>query len=147
MRLRDVMSHTVTTLHPDDTVRQAMHTFLQTGIKGAPVMDSGHVVGIVSEKDMFRALYPSVTDYYSNPELWMEEQELEANAQSVAQKRVRDIMTREVITAPSDTPIMQAGAMMLAHRVHRIIVVESGKLVGIATRSDIFRNVFKRFSS
>ena len=145
MRLRDVMSHAVISLHPDDTVESAMRTFLAHGITGAPVVDHRRVVGVISEKDMFRALYPSVAEYYDSPELWMEERALEQNAQSVAQKRVRDIMTRDVVAAPADTPVMQAGAMMLAHRVHRLVVMEADKLVGVATRSDVFRNVFKQF--
>lgn len=145
MRLRDVMIHSVHTLQPSQSVEDAIKFFIKHGVKGAPVVEQGKVVGLVSEKDIFRALYPSVTEYYNNPELWMEEAALEGNAKLVAIKHVKDIMTREVVSAPPDTPVMQAGAMMLAHRVHRIIVMESGRLVGIATRSDVFRNVFKRF--
>ena len=119
--------------------------FIKHGVKGAPVVEKGKVVGLVSEKDIFRALYPSITEFYNNPELWMEEAELEGNAKLIAAKSVKDIMTRAVVSAPPDTPIMQAGAMMLAHRVHRIVVLESGRLLGIATRSDVFKNVFKKF--
>jgi CBS domain-containing protein len=139
------MTHSVQTLQPTQTVEDAARFFIKHNVKGAPVVEAGKVVGIVSEKDIFRALYPSVTEYYNNPELWMEEVELEGNAKTVAAKKVSEIMTREPITAPPDTPVMQAGAMMLAHRVHRIIVIESGRLVGIATRSDVFKNVFKKF--
>lgn len=145
MRLRDVMTHTVHTLQPLQSVDDAIHFFIKHGVKGAPVLEHGKVVGIVSEKDIFRALYPSVAEYYNNPELWMEEAELEGNAKTVATKQVKDVMTREVVAAPPDTPVMQAGAMMLAHQAHRIVVMESGRLVGIATRSDVFRNVFKKF--
>ena len=145
MRLRDVMTHNVFTLQPTQSVEDAVHFFVQHGVKGAPVVEHGKVVGIVCEKDIFRALYPSVTEFYDNPELWMEEAELEGNAKQLAGKRVQDIMSPGQITAAPDTPIMQAGAMMLAHRVHRIIVMESDRLVGIATRSDVFRNVFKKF--
>lgn len=145
MRLRDVMTHSVHTLQPLQSVESAIQFFITHGVKGAPVVDHGKVVGLVSEKDIFRALYPSVTEFYDNPELWMEELALEGNAKQVATKQVQDIMTRAVVSAPPDTPIMQAGAMMLAHRVHRIVVMESGRLVGVATRSDVFRNVFKKF--
>lgn len=147
MRLRDVMSHTIISLKPEDTVETAMRVFVKHAIKGAPVLAGGKVVGIVSQKDMFRALYPSVNEYYDNPELWMEEQELEDNAKAVVQKKISEIMTPNPITAPADIPIMQAGAMMLAHRVHRVLVMEADKLVGIATRADVFRSVFKRFLS
>ena len=145
MRLRDVMTHSVHTLTPDQTVASAIRLFVQYAIKGAPVMQQRTVVGVVSEKDIFRALYPSVTEFSSNPELWLEEVALEGNAKTVAGKQVREIMTKDCITAAPDTPIMQAGSLMLAHNVSRIVVVESGKLVGLATRSDVFRNVFKRF--
>jgi CBS domain-containing protein len=145
MRLRDVMTHAVHTLQSKQSVEDAIRFFITHGVKGAPVVEQGKVVGLVSEKDIFRALYPSVTEFYDNPELWMEESELEGNAKQVGMKHVSDIMSRTVVSAPPDTPIMQAGAMMLAHRVHRIVVMESDRLVGIATRSDVFRNVFKRY--
>ncbi|MEK7518332.1 MAG: CBS domain-containing protein [Patescibacteria group bacterium] len=145
MRLRDVMTHSVYTLQPTQSVEEAIRFFIKHGVKGAPVVEKGKVVGLVSEKDIFRALYPSIAEFYNNPELWMEEAELEGNAKLIAAKSVKDIMTRAVVSAPPDTPIMQAGAMMLAHRVHRIVVLESGRLLGIATRSDVFKNVFKKF--
>lgn len=145
MRLREVMTHNVESLAPTATVESAIHLFIQHSIKGAPVVEKGKLLGIVSEKDIFRALYPSVTEFSSNPELWLQEMELEGNAKSVATKQVQEIMTKDCITAAADTPIMQAGSMMLAHNVSRILVVDSGKVVGIATRSDVFRNVFKRF--
>lgn len=145
MRLRDVMTRSVHTLQPTQSVEEAIRFFIKHGVKGAPVVEEGKVVGLVSEKDIFRALYPSISEYYNNPELWMEEAELEGNAKSVAIKQVKDIMCKEIISAPPDTPVMQAGAMMLAHRVHRIVVIESEKLIGIATRTDVFQNVFKRF--
>ena len=139
------MTRSIHTLQPSQSVEDAVRFFIRHGVKGAPVVEQGKVVGVVSEKDIFRALYPSVTEFYNNPELWMEEAELEGNAKAIAAKQVKDIMTKGVVTAPPDTPIMQAGAMMLAHRVHRIVVMESGRLVGIATRSDVFQNVFKKF--
>mgnify|MGYP001576269395 FL=1 len=139
------MTHSVYALQPTQSVEEAIRFFIKHGVKGAPVVEKGKVVGLVSEKDIFRALYPSITEFYNNPELWMEEAELEGNAKLIAAKSVKDIMTRAVVSAPPDTPIMQAGAMMLAHRVHRIVVLESGRLLGIATRSDVFKNVFKKF--
>jgi len=146
MRLRDVMKHKVFTLKPDQDVRSAIHFFSSHDITGAPVVEKGKLVGVLSEKDIFRALYPSVMEFFDNPELWLEESELENNAKLILEKPVSEFMSKNVICAPPDTPIMQAGSMMLAHRVHRIVVEESGKLVGIVTRSEIFRNIFKKFS-
>ena len=146
MRIRDVMTHKVLSLKPDQNIKSAIKFFEIHNITGAPVVEKGKVVGVLSEKDIFRALYPSVMEFYNNPELWLEESELEGNAKSILNIAVKDFMSKDVICAPPDTPIMQAGSMMLAHRVHRIIVQDGGKLVGIITRAEIFRNLFKKFS-
>jgi acetoin utilization protein AcuB len=47
--------------------------------------------------------------------------------------KVRDIMTWNVITVSSDTPIMEARKIMETHRVRRLPVVDKGKLVGVVT--------------
>ncbi|MFA6587876.1 MAG: CBS domain-containing protein [Patescibacteria group bacterium] len=146
MRIRDVMTHKVLSLKPDQDVQSAIKFFEVHDISGAPVVEKGKVVGVLSEKDIFRALYPSIMEFYNSPELWLEESELEENAKSILKKAVKDFMSKDIICAPPDTPIMQAGSMMLAHRIHRIIVEDGGKLVGIVTRAEIFRNLFKKFS-
>jgi CBS domain-containing protein len=146
MRVRDVMTHTVLTLQPDQSIQSAIAFFAEHKISGAPVVNGHEVIGIVSEKDIFRALYPSVSQFYDNQELWLEEGELETNAEEVSRWPIKKVMCSQVVTTPPDTLLMQAGAMMLARRIHRIVVMESGKLVGIITRSDVFHNVFRKFS-
>ena len=47
--------------------------------------------------------------------------------------RVKDIMTWNVITVSSDTPIMETRKIMETHKIRRIPVVDKGKLVGIVT--------------
>jgi len=47
--------------------------------------------------------------------------------------RVRDIMTTNVVTIPSSTPIAQAKRILQAHKFRRLPVVDKGKLVGIVT--------------
>jgi acetoin utilization protein AcuB len=46
---------------------------------------------------------------------------------------VRDIMTTNVVTVPSNTSIAEAKRIMAAHRIRRLPVVDKGKLVGIVT--------------
>jgi len=140
------MKHKVFTLKADQDIQSAIEFFEKHDITGAPVLEHDKIVGVLSEKDIFRALYPSIMEFYDNPELWLEENQLEANAKTILKKPVKEFMCRNIICAPPDTPVMQAGSMMLAHRVHRIVVEESGRLVGIVTRAEIFRNIFKKFS-
>jgi acetoin utilization protein AcuB len=53
--------------------------------------------------------------------------------------RIKDIMTWNVITVSSDTPIMEARKVMNAHNVRRLPVVDKGKLVGMVSRDGITR--------
>jgi acetoin utilization protein AcuB len=53
--------------------------------------------------------------------------------------KIRDIMTWDVVTVSSDTPIMEARKIMNAHNVRRLPVVDKGKLIGMITRDGITR--------
>ena len=46
---------------------------------------------------------------------------------------IKDIMTMNVITIPSNTSIADAKKIMEAHKIHRLPVVDKGKLVGLVT--------------
>jgi CBS domain-containing protein len=50
---------------------------------------------------------------------------------------VRDWMTPNPVTAPSDMPLPEALETMKAHHIRRLPVVERGRLVGIVTRGDL----------
>ncbi|HBE45422.1 MAG TPA: acetoin dehydrogenase [Deltaproteobacteria bacterium] len=52
---------------------------------------------------------------------------------------VRDIMTTNVVTIPSNTPIMEARKIMEFHRFERLPVVDRGKLVGIVTKDTLLK--------
>ncbi len=52
---------------------------------------------------------------------------------------VRDVMTYNVVTIPSDTPIMEAERILEFHKFERLPVVDKGKLVGIVTKDDLLK--------
>jgi acetoin utilization protein AcuB len=54
--------------------------------------------------------------------------------------KVRDVMTWNVVTVTSDTPIMEARKIMDAHGVRRLPVVDRGKLVGMVSKERITRS-------
>ncbi len=53
--------------------------------------------------------------------------------------QIRDVMTWNVITVSSDTPIMEARKIMDAHKIRRLPVLDKGKLVGIVSKESVAR--------
>ncbi len=54
--------------------------------------------------------------------------------------KVRDVMTWNVVTVSSDTPIMEARKIMDAHNIRRLPVIDKGKLVGMVSKERIARS-------
>jgi acetoin utilization protein AcuB len=52
---------------------------------------------------------------------------------------VRDIMTSNVITIPSNTPVLEAEQIMIFHKFERLPIVDKGKLVGIVTKDNLLK--------
>ena len=59
-------------------------------------------------------------------------------------RTVAEAMTPSVWSLPSATAVQDAAGLMLDNRIHRVLVVDDGVLVGIVTSSDIVRAVAKK---
>lgn len=59
----------------------------------------------------------------------------------LAEHTVAEAMTRRVCSLPADTPVERAAEVMGNANIHRILVMDDGRLEGIATTSDIARAV------
>ena len=53
--------------------------------------------------------------------------------------KVRDVMTKRVITVDDDCPLEEAARIMVDHRVGCLPILKEGRLAGIITETDIFR--------
>lgn len=145
MLVQEIMEPKVITVAPDSTYLAVAQLLYEHDVSGVPVVDFGaELVGIVSEKDLFRILYPYYQSYYEHPELYADLQAREGKAQEIKFHRVETFMTKKVYTVAPDDPIMKAGALMIAHHINRLPVVEGKKLVGIVTRKMIYRAILKK---
>ncbi len=108
--VKEVMSRNVITFREDTPIEEIAQTLSSKHITGAPVVTSdGHVVGIVSEVDVF------------------------TKKGGVA----RDIMSPHVITVTEDTGIDEAARLLAGERIRRVPVIKGGKMVGLLSRSDV----------
>ena len=155
LRIRDVMSKDPVTLSPTATLRKAAITLADENVGGCPVVDNDdRLVGMLSEVDILEALKtqhkelrmlmpPEITFGISFVEI-IKEREALAAIKEVEPRLVRDRMTKEIHSVGPDDSVERAIRLMVQNRIHRIPVVQGGRLVGIVTRGDILRGFFRQ---
>lgn len=147
MKVKDVMKKDLITVHQDMTCYEAASLLLKHKITGAPVVDDqGKLVGVFSEKDIFRALFPNYQSFYENPELFLNPEESEKEVKSnILERKVSEVMKKNFVVANPETPILKVAAQMITTGFHRVPVLENGKLVGIVTRHEIYRAILEKY--
>jgi CBS domain-containing protein len=145
MKVKQVMTKRVVKLTKDLTYQEVVKIFLKHKISGAPVVDEkDQVIGMISEKDLFRVLFPFYKSFYENPECYCNLEEREDKPREIKDDPIENFMIKNVCTVSPETPVMAAGALMLARGIHRLPVVENNKIVGIVSRVDIYRKILKK---
>lgn len=121
VKVRDYMSTRLVTVQAETNVVEAMRTFLDHNISGAPVVDAdGRLVGMLSEVDLMQVVIQD--SYYDE-----------------AAGIVRDYMRSTVDTVSPNDDIYSVAERFIAERRRRYPVVEDGRLVGQVSRSDVLR--------
>lgn len=113
MQVRNWMSEQLEVVHPDDNVATVRARFLKRRVRQFPVVADGTLVGIVTDRDV-RAARDGAT-------------------------KVAAIMTASPITATPSTPVEDAAALLRAHKIGALPVIEHGVLVGIVSESDLLQ--------
>lgn len=145
MKVREVMITSVVTATPRTTYEDAAFLLNKNHLSGMPIVDTeNRVVGVISEKDLFRALYPLYEDFVLEPHTYYDQEQRENEIESIRTQPIEGLMSRKVISVGPDDPVLRAGGLMLAHNIHRLPVVTEGKLVGIVTREDIYGTILKK---
>ena len=109
----------VVTIGPQDTIRQALGRLAEHNIGALVVVDGqGGLVGIVSERDIVRAL---------------------ARTEAILVEPIAAIMTRDVVIGTPQDDLMAVGNTMTEHRFRHLPIVEGGRLVGIISLGDVVK--------
>jgi CBS domain-containing protein len=168
LKLENIMKRDVVAVAPEITLREVVEILTQNQVSGVPVVAGGVVVGVASTMDILEfqedtpggraggeRAAPSRKPEGSAPaseffsDMW-EPSEIDAldrmTEDSVVWDRlseytVADVMTREIVSQPSDATVRDAARYMLDAGVHRLLVIDAGRLEGIVTTTDIVRAV------
>ena len=124
------------TTTPDMGVFEAFELMKNEGVQRLPVLDNdGNLVGIISEKN--------ITSAAADREVSIVEFAL-----LLSKIKVGDVMTKEVITVSVDDPVEMAARKMSDNDISILPVVDNnGKLVGVVSRSDLFRLLLELFGT
>lgn len=128
MLVKKRMSQPVITVPPDMSVPDCLKLMQRERIRRTPVVENGRLVGIVSDKDLLNASPSDATSL----SIW------EINY-LVSRIRIKDVMTKDVLTITEDMPIEEAARIMVDNKVGGLPVVKNGDVIGLITETDLFK--------
>jgi len=118
MFVKEIMTANVKTIRPEDTVKKLAEEMVKNKIGSLVVVEgSGEVVGIATERDII--------------------EDIILLGKSPEEIRVKDVMTKNLITVNPNTTLEEAADIMVNHKIKKLPVIDRGRLVGIVTATDL----------
>lgn len=126
---RDVMTTELITVTPATPLSEFARICAEDKISGCPVVRAdGALCGIVSKTDLLNRLldeHPRLGAPTAFP-VWDEDV-----------RQVGDIMTENVLTVGPSTPLAEIAERMARDRIHRVVVMDGDRMVGVVTSIDL----------
>ena len=145
---RDIMNAEILSVTEDMTLHELATFLTDHEISGAPVEDvDGRLIGVVSTTDVARNAFESGSldeseehpFYHSWAAVSLDPDDMEDLHVEEEGMQVRDIMTPTVFAVEADAPVAHVARSMLDGHLHRLLVIEGQKVVGIISTSDLLR--------
>jgi tRNA nucleotidyltransferase (CCA-adding enzyme) len=114
--VRRIMSRGVQVLHPKNTIAEAAERMRRTGHEGFPVVLAGNVIGLITRREVDRALQFEMAD-----------------------TPVAQLMEAGNVTVSPDDLVPHLRQVMIDSNWGQIPVVEDSRIVGVVTRTDLIR--------
>jgi acetoin utilization protein AcuB len=129
MLVKERMTRNPVTVTDDTSLDEALRIMKRESIRRLPILDdAGHLVGIVSDRDL-AAASPSKATTLSKYEV----------GYLVSKITMKDVMTRDVLTVQEDTPVEEVARIMADNKIGGIPVMRGDTMVGIITETDLFK--------
>ncbi len=141
LRVGDVMETDWPTLGPESTVEEAIKFFAEERVSGAPVVEDGRLVGIITEGDLIfqdaDVKAPGFLDILGGIVPLGDTDEYRREALKSAGVTVGEVMTDEPVTITPEATLAETATIMAERRKKILPVIEGGRLVGVITCMDI----------
>jgi CBS domain-containing protein len=154
MFAKDLMDTNFHTLHPEQSIAEAVSAFQAASQKeGKKIFgmmvtdDEDKLVGMLSMYDILNYVQPKHVSILGEMEDLDLDNAYRHRLKSIEKITVDDIMTTEVVTIKPDTHLMIIAEIMIKKHIRRIPVVDSTSIVGIVYVSDSFYSLMNTFTS
>lgn len=128
MLVKRYMRTKLVTVGPEEGANAALYVMKKSAIRHLLVTASKKLLGIVTDRD-FRLVRPSPATSLSIYEIHYLLEKL----------KVKEIMTKKVVTVEPETPIAEAARLLLNRRIGALPVLKGGELVGIISETDMLQ--------
>ena len=129
MLVKNWMSQNVITIDELDSMQNAIKLLKENRVTMLPVTKGGKLVGIATDRDLKKASASTVTTLEIHELLYL-----------LAKIKIEVIMTKNPVTVPPDFTLEETSELLLNNKISGAPVVDSdGQIVGVITKSDIFR--------
>jgi CBS domain-containing membrane protein len=128
VKVKDIMARDITTLGRNDSLDLADEVMTLARIRHLPVIDEGRVVGVVSQRDLFKSALAAALGYGET-----------AQKKLLKTLRVKEVMSEPAIIISPEATIQEAVRLMLEKKIGCLPVVQGHTLVGIVTETDFLR--------
>ncbi|HVL31278.1 MAG TPA: CBS domain-containing protein [Solirubrobacteraceae bacterium] len=148
-RIASTVRREVPLLRDDEQLRDAVIEILEAGAPALPVVNArGSLVGIFGEREFIGALFPGYLKELGYAGFVPRSLDTALDKRIVcADEPVRDYMNTEHIDVGEDFSDTELAEIFLHHRVLIIPIVDQGRVSGIVTRADFFRELAQRWST
>lgn len=161
---RDIMTTDVVTIAPEMDLHHLAEALVRYRVSGAPVVANGQVLGVVSATDLLEFMQGKPATAATTPDggegltppsayyiEWWSRGGADVGARLPAfgapewnrlgTHTAADVMTRSLCAVRADATITSAADYLLRADVHRVLVLDGRRFVGILTTTDVVRAV------
>lgn len=141
------MTRPVFAVGPDSSIDTAGRLMASKRFSGVPVIDpDGYPIGVVSLIDLVDPTREKHEAFGFDSYFEIRAGDIRAHGGGgrVDGGRIKEIMTPEPLSISASAPVERAATVMLERRVHRLLVVDFDRLLGILTSLDVTRALMTR---
>ena len=120
MKVREAMAKTISTASPTDTVRQVAELMKEEDCGFVPIVEEGHLVGVVTDRDI---VVRCLTDGHGD----------------IGNEMAAEVMSTKVVTVGPEDDIKEAAHRMATAEVRRLPVVVDGNVVGVLSLGNLIQ--------